>query len=501
MNDSQLLARLAAEDAFAPDAQLPSTAWSAEVAFVEVERLIDAEPESTRQRDRVVTGGRAVWAATAGAFAVVLLVGLAIVFAARIADDGEPVATTQPPPTTTVPPTTSVPPTTAAPPGEPLDPTTRRLLDDLERAYNRGDTTELAALLAPGIEVSLAPWVTPEAVPSSVSLLDRAATAALFGDDLDFRECAGFAAEIRCDVTFGDDFTDIMELDPWTQSWAFEVAGGLINRIDVTGENPARVSAMEAFQNWVAKRQPDATPLVAGPHEWHRTPDAAAIFGAVIAEYTALESGVPAEAWTLVSTFFDALSTGDVAAAETLFAPGGQYQAIEASDESSASIYVEATEIGSEPLTEYLTFWYGLLQTELRPIACTGDGSIVTCRTESRGLTALFHLGGAATGELAFTLSGDRILTVVDRIVRTEGSCGSSGCGENGFDIRGFWRSWMPENAPEVEMLWPGGNGAPPGGFSAEFARAILEYYPQFLVESGFDVPPQYLDGSLLENL
>jgi len=59
-----------------------------------------------------------------------------------------------------------------------------------------------------------------------------------------------------------------------------------------------------------------------------------------------------------------------------------------------------------------------------------------------------------------------------------------------GPDLRGFWRdAWMAGNAPEIATLWPEGNGPPPGGFSLEFAQAILEYYPR------------YLDGSLLEDL
>lgn len=40
----------------------------------------------------------------------------------------------------------------------------------------------------------------------------------------------------------------------------------------------------------------------------------------------------------------------------------------------------------------------------------------------------------------------------------------------------------MP-TVPEVEALWPGGDGPPPGGYDVALARAIIEYYPQYLSE------------------
>ena len=52
---------------------------------------------------------------------------------------------------------------------------------------------------------------------------------------------------------------------------------------------------------------------------------------------------------------------------------------------------------------------------------------------------------------------------------------------------------------PELELLWPEGNGDPPGGYDEDLARAIIEFYPRYLAESGIDVPPYFLGGSLPE--
>ena len=162
---------------------------------------------------------------------------------------------------------------------------------------------------------------------------------------------------------------------------------------------------------------------------------------------------------------------------------------MEYSDDSSASVYAESTAVGSPELTEYFTFWYGMLQTDWVPVDCRGDDTTVTCRTESRGLTTLFLPGGVASGTVTYTLGPEGVVSIVDRTVRTGGSCGPSGCANDGFDIRGFWRTHMPSQ-PDLEPLWPNGNGIPPGGYDAALARAIIEFYPVHLAENGFSVPP-----------
>ena len=43
--------------------------------------------------------------------------------------------------------------------------------------------------------------------------------------------------------------------------------------------------------------------------------------------------------------------------------------------------------------------------------------------------------------------------------------------------------------------MWPGGNAVPP--FTTEFARIVLELYPQWLADSGIPVPAEYLEHML----
>lgn len=201
-----------------------------------------------------------------------------------------------------------------------------------------------------------------------------------------------------------------------------------------------------------------------------------------------------------MTDFHTALNSGNIDAAMALFGPGGEYIPVEFSDDTTASVYAESTEIGSPDLTEYFTFWYGLLQTDWVPVDCSGDGPTVTCLTESRGLTTLFLPGGVASGTVTYSLGSEGLVSIVDRTVRTGGSCGPSACANDGLDVRGFWRTGML-NQPDLELLWPEGNGIPPGGYGAELARAILEFYPAYLTENGISVPPEFLDGSLLEGL
>ena len=200
----------------------------------------------------------------------------------------------------------------------------------------------------------------------------------------------------------------------------------------------------------------------------------------------------------MIAAFHTALSAGDIAAAEALFAPGGEYLPTEAEDVLSAGVYPGSRIIGEGDLPDYLRFWYTWLGTDWTPLGCNGDATEVTCTVESSGLTTVFLPGGVARGFITYTLSPEGIVSVVDRTVRTGGA--TTGL-EDGLDLRGFWRSWMPDNQPDVESLWPGGNGDPIDGFSIELAEAIIEFYPPFLVERGISVPSEYLDGSLLDAL
>lgn len=498
MNDAQLLRKLAATDVVADRADLPAQGWSPETAFAEIERRTVAthRPTATAWRGPRPTTG---WLVAAAAFVAVVLVG-AVLFLAGINADNGPVATTTPPPTTMVPPTTVTPPTTVAAMPEPIAQETQGLLSALERAYNKGDTGTAAELLAPGAEVSLAPWVTPVASPSSVSLPDRVATAALFDEAVAIRNCAQLDGEIRCEVRMSDRLSDLLALEPWMQTWTIEVSGDQIVGIDVSGEDPARADAMDAFATWVAVQERSGLPLVAGPQEWERTPESAAATATLIVEYAALQNGVSPSDWVLISDFYASLSRGDVASAEAVFAPGGRYVKVEFADAGASDIGANAEAVGSPILTEYFTWWYDLLQMEWVPLECAAASGVISCRTESRGVATLHLPGRTATGLVQFTMGAEGIELVEDRVIRGSGSSEGGGTTSN-FDIRGFWRTWMPDNEPELEALWPGGNGNSRELFTAELARIILDLYPAYLVDNGIAVPERYLDGSMLADL
>ena len=491
MNDTELLQHLAATDVVA-DVELPAAAWSPEAAFDEVQRRTGVKPlqPATAQPHHRPRFG---WLVAAAAFAAVIIVG-AILLLAIPFPERDTVATTAPPPPTTAAPPTVAPPDNAIDIGAPLDGADQALLDDLERVYNRGDSVAAADIIATDAAASLAPWVSPTDSPSSVSLVDRIATAGLFGEKVQLDDCARFDAAVRCQVTLSDRFSDLLELESWLQTWVIQTRGGLVTGVAVAGENPTRAEAMTAFQQWVIERDPGAELVVAGTTEWQRTAEAATAFDALVVEYAALQGGVPEDAWELVSAFYESLNQEDIAGAEALFAPGARYE----KNDGASAIFPRGEEVGTPELAEYFTFWYAMLEHRWRPTECSGTETAVSCRTESSGVATLHRPGGTASGVVVFTLGPAGIEFVDDRIVRSSGSSEGGGPSSN-FDIRGFWRAWMLANAPAEEAMWPDGNGDP--DLTPELARAILELYPPYLADRGIAVPDRYLDGSLLTDL
>ncbi len=492
MNDALLLGQLATTDPYPADTDLPASAWSHEVAFAEVEeRIATGLPAVWRPRPRPA---RPAWVIAGAAFIVVLIVGgvlLATLGGRPQTGPVAPVTTALPPPTTATPqPTTSAPPpsTTSAA----LPPQAESLLADFERAYNRSDVDALVALIAADASLTLAPLVDSDDAPLAVSLADQAATATLFEEALDLGQCGQLDSAIRCEVTVTDRFAETLELEPWVQTWDIELDADRVTRITASGESPARAAALAEFQQFVLEQDPAAPPLLAGTHQWNRSPAVSQTIAAHVVDFGALRSGIPAETWALVSGFYEALSSGDIAATEALFAPGGQYLTPADSDDLSSGIDGPTAGFGSPEFREFWTWRYGMLQMDLEPRSCSGNGTTVTCTSESQGILVLFIPGGTATGKIEFTLETDGIEVIENRIH-------TGATGDSVFDVRGFWRTWMPDNAPEVEALWAGGNGEPP--YTAEMARAIIEHYPPYLAERGVSVPSQYLDGTLLADL
>jgi hypothetical protein len=489
MNDSQLLEALAATNPCPADADPPAAAWGADDAFTEVERMIGTGALASRTHPAQPLRPR--WLVAAAVFVTVLLVGGVLLLAAGRGSDDEIVPGDRRPPVTTLAPTTRPPVTTVAPAaGEPISPETQSVLVALERAYDRGDAEAAGLLLDPDASVILAPWVSPDESPSAVSLVDRIVSGSGFDEDISIGECSRFDTEIRCAVAFTDRFAEVVGLEPWQQAWTVEIEEDRLVRVEVAAADDEREIAMRAFADWLESRAPGALPVLAADLEWRRTPAVAETLDTYLVEYGALQNGVAPDAWALVSGFYEALTTGDIAAAEALFLPGGAYVSTDSRDVNSSAIGpLDGSLVGDPGMRDFWTWQWQWLQTQWSPRSCSGDAATVVCRTELRGVISAHLPGGRSTGRVVFTLAPDGIAEVVDELV----------LGSQPFDIRSFWRTGIPDIAPEVEGLWPGGNGVPP--FTTEFARIVLELYPQWLADNGIPVPAEYLDGSLLEGL
>ena len=134
-------------------------------------------------------------------------------------------------------------------------------------------------------------------------------------------------------------------------------------------------------------------------------------------------------------------------------------------------------------MRDFWTWQWQMMQTQWSPRSCTGDATTVVCTTELTGVVSAHLPGGSAVGQVDFTIGPDGIVQVVDRVM----------LGNEPFDIRSFWRTGLLEVGPEFESVWPGGNGSPP--FTTEFARIVLQLYPQWLADLGVSIvqpPPEF---------
>ena len=130
-------------------------------------------------------------------------------------------------------------------------------------------------------------------------------------------------------------------------------------------------------------------------------------------------------------------------------------------------------------------FWFEHigLRTDTRPIKCTGDATSVSCRARNTGVLQL-DTGGFEDGLLLFDLDNGLLTSIRDRF--------------NMPQLQNFCIGWIFENYPgDLTDIWTcAGTDIPE---TPEIARLLLEWYPRYLADDGTDVPPEYLDGSLLD--
>lgn len=143
MNETELLAQLSRTDAFAPETEMPSAAWTRETTLAEVRSRIAPGSRDWPATASPTLRGRSGLLVAAAAFVAVLVVGIALLVSfARGASDG-PAATVPAPPPTTAPKIQSS--TTAPPPpSTTLDAAAVHFLDQMVEEFESGDIEAVA---------------------------------------------------------------------------------------------------------------------------------------------------------------------------------------------------------------------------------------------------------------------------------------------------------------------------------------------------------------------
>jgi hypothetical protein len=407
---------------------------------------------------------RGVWMAAA-VFIAVLALGVGYWIARS---NGETGVVEEPRITTTVPPATTTPPTTEAiEQGAPVDPEAMSVIENLVEALDDGDAEAAAALVAGG---------------AAAAQIDDIATADLFDDGYRLVDCLDFSGVVRCEVDVTDFFIDQLDLEPWPQSWEIEVEEVAVTRLDVSGDHPQLVQAVGDFESFVAEREPEAAPLTDNTGRWVRSLETIETSARHLVEFSALRSGIPPETWTTIASYFTTLSAGDLEAFETLLAADASFEE-RSGPTGGQTVSYDRTQ---EQFLGHFWFEYIGLHTDTEPLQCTGDATAVSCRARNTGVMQL-DTGGFEDGLLLFDLEDGLLTSIRDRFNKNART-----------DLGTFFDRWIFDNGPDLTGQWSGEGSDIPE--TPEVARLLLEWYPRYLADTGTDVPPEYLDGSLLED-
>ena len=276
MNDSQILEQLSLTDAYAPDVDMPESAWSHDVAFAEVERRIGVRTQTTRAPAQPATTRQRGWFIAAVAFAAVIIVIGATMLFARPADNVPPVttpSTTQPPPPTTeaLPPTTvatdeaveEVTVTTIAPIVE-ADPVMTEevvaLLDGYETAFNSGDEATFRSFFAADF------W---RADPSSVEwrqsveyMLHMMTNSRIQGTTLSIENCTPTAEGARCEFVYDGAVEQGLYYGPIRDTVITFIDGGEVTHMLITEWETGDLQERSGQKvlDWVEENFPDDRP-------------------------------------------------------------------------------------------------------------------------------------------------------------------------------------------------------------------------------------------------
>jgi len=274
MNDSQILEQLSLTDAYAPDMDMPESAWSHDVAFAEVERRIGGQTQTTSAPVHPTPTRLRGWLIAAAAFAVVIVVIGATMLFARPSDNTPPVttpSTTQAPPPTT---TEALPPTTVAAAEEAIVTTIApiveaepvmtdevvALLDNYQTAFNTGDEAAFTSFFAADF------W---RADPSSVEwrqsaeyMLHMMTNSRIQGTTLSIENCTPTAEGARCEFVYDGAVEQGLYYGPIRDTVITFIDGGEVTHMLITEWETGDLQERSGQKvlDWVEENFPEDRP-------------------------------------------------------------------------------------------------------------------------------------------------------------------------------------------------------------------------------------------------
>jgi hypothetical protein len=277
MNDPQILEQLSLTDAYAPEMDMPESAWSHDVAFAEVERRIGGRTRTTTAPMQPTPTRQRGWLIAAVAFAVVIFVIGAAMLLARPADNMPPVttpSTTQPPPPTTteaLPPTTvatdeaveEVTVTTIAPIVEAEAVMTDEvvaLLDSYQTAFNAGDEATFNSFFAEDFwradPTSLDWWQPVE------YMLHMMTNSHIQGTTLSIENCTPTAEGARCEFVYDGAVEQGIYYGPIRDTVTVFIDGGEVTHMLITEWETGDLQERSGQKvlDWVEENFPDDRP-------------------------------------------------------------------------------------------------------------------------------------------------------------------------------------------------------------------------------------------------
>lgn len=293
--NTELLERLARIDPYPVDAEPPTGVVDAAAVLNEIEwrttmdvKELTTSPKTPRRKWKAAL-------VAAGAFAAVLIVGVAIALTAAGDGENEPAGTVPAPPTTAAGPTTTetveTPPTTAA------------VVSDEVSA----DQLALAEAFVADMHSPGPLWASYFAEPRVIEIpgFGDGWTIAAGGPHIQYEsillpkselgECTLAGERVSCRVYHTDLFTETVDIDAYWDRWSFIPRGGLVADVrwlHDAGDRSVYRFELALFQSWVDEHHPEAGVLVSNPgtlEDWvlGLTEEEQAMLPALIAEYAA----------------------------------------------------------------------------------------------------------------------------------------------------------------------------------------------------------------------